>query len=156
MNTFNSHNDIESLITSLKQLQAENSIWKEIILSLKRSLDELKQDFINREETTQIQTMQEIILKLSAQVVELQQCLSQLSVGDNGFIYPSNNGIVNQEQNFDDDQMVSHLLDLMEEEPFDEEDEEIEEKRKTIPEAEKEFKVERMMFLLDRIYTVEE
>lgn len=121
MNTFNSNYDIDSLLSSLKQLQVENRIWKEKTLMLQRSLEELRRDFNNREELQQIQSMQETILQLSAKVAELQQCLSQLSVGDNGFIYPSNNEIVNQEQDLDcDDEMVSHLLDLMEEEPFEE------------------------------------
>ena len=119
MNTFNSNTDIDSLICSLRQLQAENRLWKEKTLMLQNSLDELKRDFSNREEQKQIQIMQETIIQLSAQVAELQQCLSQLSVGENGFIYPSNNGINNQETNLDDDEMVSHLLDLMEEEPFE-------------------------------------
>ncbi|MEM9927212.1 MAG: hypothetical protein AAF915_26300 [Cyanobacteria bacterium P01_D01_bin.50] len=156
MNTFNSNSDIESLISSLKQLQAEQSICKENTLLLQNSLDELKRDFCDREERKQVQNMQEIILQLSTQVAELQQCLSQMSVGNNGFIYPVNNEVVNREQDLDDDEMVSHLLDLMEEEPFDEVTEEIEEKREIITEADKEFKVERMMFLLDKIYSVEE
>ncbi len=116
MNTFNFNRDIESLISRLKQLEAENSIWKENTLMLQRSLDELKRDFASREEPSQLQTMQETILQLSAQVAELQQCLNQLSVGDNGFIYPGNNAIANREEDVDDDdEMVSHLLDLMEE-----------------------------------------
>ena len=156
MNTFNSNSDIESLISSLKQLQAEQSIWKENTLLLQNSLDELKRDFCDREERKQVQNMQEIILQLSAQVSELQQCLSQFSVGNNGFIYPVNNEVVNGEQDLDDDEMVSHLLDLMEEEPFDEVTEEIQEKREVITETDKEFKFERMMFLLDKIYSVEE
>ncbi len=144
MNTFNFNSDIESLISRLKQLEAENSIWKESTLMLQRSLDELKRDFATREEPQQLQSMQENISTLSAQVAELQQCLNQLSVGDNGFIYPGNNGIANREEDLDDDdEMVSHLLDLMEEDT-----EEIEEKREPISEAEKEFKVERMWFLL--------
>ncbi|MEO0840433.1 MAG: hypothetical protein AAF063_16205 [Cyanobacteria bacterium J06643_5] len=157
MNTFNFNSDIESLITRLKQLEAENSIWKENNLMLQRSLEELKQDFRDRVELQQVQTMQQTILQLSAQVAELQQSLSQLSVGDNGFIYPVNNQIINQEEDLEDDEMVSHLLDLMEEDP--EEIEEIEEIKKTtkvISEAEKEFKAERMLFLLDKIYSVEE
>ncbi|MEM7580559.1 MAG: hypothetical protein AAF316_12075 [Cyanobacteria bacterium P01_A01_bin.80] len=154
MNTFDFNSDIESLISRLKQLEAENSIWKENTLMLQRSLDELKRDFRDREELQQVQDMQQTILQLSAQVSELQQSLSQLSVGDNGFIYPGNNQIINQEEDLDDDEMVSHLLDLMEEEP--EEDEEIEENIEVITEAEKEFKAERMLFLLDRIYSVEE
>ena len=116
MNTFNSNYDIESLLSTLKQLQIENRMWKEKTLMLQRCLDELKRDFINREELQEIQSMQSTILELSAKVAELQQCLSQLSVGDNGFIYPSNNEIVNQQQDLEDDEMVSHLLDLMEEE----------------------------------------
>ncbi|MEM1394998.1 MAG: hypothetical protein AAGG00_17245 [Cyanobacteria bacterium P01_H01_bin.150] len=154
MNTFDFNSDIESLISRLKQLEAENSIWKENTLMLQRSLDELKRDFRDREELQQVQDMQQTILQLSAQVSELQQSLSQLSVGDNGFIYPGNNQIINQEEDLDDDEMVSHLLDLMEEEP--EEDEEIEENIEVITEAEKEFKAERMLFLLDKIYSVEE
>ena len=118
MNTFDFNSDIESLISRLKQLEAENSIWRENTLMLQRSLDELKRDFDNREEKRQIQDMQETIVKLSAQVAELQRNLNQFSVGENGFIYPGNNGIINQEEDFDDDdEMVSHLLDLMEEEP---------------------------------------
>lgn len=156
MNTFNFNSDIESLISRLKQLEAENSIWKENTLMLKRSFEKLKEDFNDREEKTQIQNMQEIILQLSTQVAELQHCLSQFSVGNNSFIYPVNNGMLNGEEDLDDDEMVSHLLDLMEEESFEEETEEIEEKREIITEADKEFKVERMMFLLDRIYSVEE
>ncbi len=151
MNTFNSHSDIESLISRLKQLEAENSIWKENTLRLQRSLDELKRDFSDRQETKQIQTMQKTILELSAQVAEFQQCLSQFSVGDNGFIYPGNNQIINREQDLDNDEMVSHLLDLMEEDT-----EEIEEKREIISESDKEFKIQRIIFLLDRIYVVEE
>ncbi|BAY85297.1 hypothetical protein NIES267_47960 [Calothrix parasitica NIES-267] len=154
MNTFNFSSDIESLISRLKQLEAENSLWKENTLILQRSLDELRRDFRDREELQQVQTMQQTILQLSAQVAELQQSLSQLSVGDNGFIYPVNNQIINQEEDLDDDEMVSHLLDLMEEDP--EEIEEIEENIQVISEAEKEFKAERILFLLDRIYSVEE
>ena len=60
MNTFNSNSDIESLISSLKQLQAEQSIWKENTLLLQNSLDELKRDFCDREERKQVQKMQEI------------------------------------------------------------------------------------------------
>ncbi|MBV6627033.1 MAG: hypothetical protein KI793_29540 [Rivularia sp. (in: Bacteria)] len=119
MNTFNFNSDIESLISRLKQLEIENSMWKEKTLMLQRSLDELKQDFNRREELYQIQNMQETILQLSSQVAELQQSLNQLSVGDNGFIYPGNNTISNQDEDLDDDEMVSHLLDLMEEEPED-------------------------------------
>ncbi|GEM_PF-5471389 len=156
MNTFNFNSDIESLISRLKQLEAENSIWKENTLMLKRSFEKLKQDFNDREEKTQIQNMQEIILQLSTQIAELQQYLSQFSVGNNGFIYPVNYGILNGEEDLDDDEMVSNLLDLMEEETLDEVAEEIEEKREIKTEADKEFKVERMMFLLDRIYSVEE
>ncbi|AFY53854.1 hypothetical protein Riv7116_1288 [Rivularia sp. PCC 7116] len=117
MNTFNFNSDIESLISRLKQLETENSMWKEKTLMLQRSLHELKRDFERREELYQIQNMQETILQLSSQVAELQKSLSQLSVGDNGFIYPGNNAITNQEEDLDDDEMVSHLLDLMEEEP---------------------------------------
>ncbi|MGB3650421.1 MAG: hypothetical protein WBA41_04310 [Rivularia sp. (in: cyanobacteria)] len=51
MNTFNSNHEIESLISRLKQLEAENSIWKENTLMLQRSLDELKRDFSDRQET---------------------------------------------------------------------------------------------------------
>lgn len=163
MNTFNFNSDIESLISRLKQLEAENSIWKENTLMLQRSLDELKQDFRDREEIKQIQEMQETILHLSAQVAQLQQSLNQLSVGDNGFIYPVNNQIINQEEDLDDE-MVSHLLDLMDEEPEEIEEfkqiEEIDEKsqknQNIITETEKEFRVERMMFLLDKMYSVEE
>ena len=72
MNTFNFNSDIESLISRLKQLEAENSIWKENTLMLQRSLDELKQEFRDREELQQVQTMQQTILQLSAQVAELQ------------------------------------------------------------------------------------
>ena len=115
MNTFNSDYDIESLLSSLEQLQIENKMWKEKTLILQRSLDELKRDFLNREEKKQIQSMQETISQLSAKISELQQCLSQLSVVDNGFIYPSNNEIVNQEQDFNDDELVNNLLDLMDE-----------------------------------------
>ena len=157
MNTFNFNSDIESLISRLKQLEAENSIWKENTLMLQRSLDELKRDFRDREELQQVQTMQQTILQLSAQVAELQESLSQLTVGDNGIIYPENNQIINQEEDLEDDEMVSHLLDLMEEDP--EETEEIEEIKKTtkvISEADKEFKAERMLFLLDKIYSIEE
>lgn len=143
MNTFNFNSDIESLISRLKQLEAENSIWKESTLMLQRSLDDLKRDFDDREEKRQIQEMQETIVKLSAQVAELQQNLNQFSVAENGFIYSGNNAIANREEDLDDDEMVSHLLDLMEEDT-----EEIEEKREPISEAEKEFKVERMWFLL--------
>ena len=115
MNTFNFNSDIEPLISRLKQLEAENSIWKENTLMLQRSLDELKRDFDNREKR-QIQEMQETIVKLSAQVEELQQSLNQSSVGENSFIYPGNNAIANREEDLDhDDEMVSHLLDLMEE-----------------------------------------
>lgn len=117
MNTFNFNSDIESLISRLKQLEAESSIWKEKTLMLQRCLDELKTDFDNREEKKLIQDMQETIVNLSAQVAELQQSLNQFSVGENGFIYSGNNGIVNGEEDSDDDEMVSHLLDLMEEEP---------------------------------------
>lgn len=118
MNTFDFNSDIEPLISRLKQLEAENSIWRENTLMLQRSLDELKRDFDNREEKRQIQDMQETIVKLSAQVAQLQHNLNQFSVGENGFIYPGNNGMINQEEDFDDDdEMVSHLLDLMEEEP---------------------------------------
>ncbi len=116
MNTFNFNSDIESLISRLKQLEAENSIWKESTLMLQRSLDELKRDFDDREEKRQIQEMQETIVKLSAQVAELQQSLNQFSVAENGFIYSGNNAIANREEDLDDDdEMVSHLLDLMEE-----------------------------------------
>ncbi|MEO1427998.1 MAG: hypothetical protein AAFV71_02810 [Cyanobacteria bacterium J06633_8] len=121
MNTFNFNSDIESLISRLKQLEIENRMWKEKTLMLQRSLDELKRDFNSREELYQIQNMQQTILELSSQVAQLQQSLSQLSVGDNGFIYPVNNVISNQEEDLDDDEMVSHLLDLMEEEPEEDE-----------------------------------
>ena len=121
MNTFNFNSDIESLISRLKQLETENRMWKEKTLMLQRSLDDLKRDFNSREELHQIQNMQETILQLSSQVAELQQSLSQLSVGENGFIYPVNNTISNQEEDLDDDQMVSHLLDLLEEEPEEDE-----------------------------------
>ncbi len=151
MNTFNSHRNIEFLISRLKQLEAENSIWKENTLMLQRSLDELKRDFAHREELQQVQTMQETILELSAQVAEFQQCLSQFSIGDNGFIYPGNNQIINREEDLDDEEMVSHLLDLMEEDT-----QEIEEKREIISESDKEFKIQRIIFLVDRIYAVEE
>jgi predicted RNase H-like nuclease (RuvC/YqgF family) len=116
MNTFNFNRDIESLISRLKQLETENGIWKENTLMLQRSLDELKRDFNDREEKRQIQEMQETIVKLSAQVAELQQSLNQFSVAENGFIYSGNNAIANREEDLDDDdEMVSHLLDLMEE-----------------------------------------
>lgn len=115
MNTFNFNSDIEPLISRLKQLEAENSIWKEKTLMLQRSLDELKRDFDDREEKRQIQQMQQTIVKLSAQVAELQQSLNQFSVAENGFIYSGNNAIANREEDLDDDdEMVSHLLDLME------------------------------------------
>jgi predicted RNase H-like nuclease (RuvC/YqgF family) len=116
MNTFNFNSDIESLISSLRQLEAENRMWKENTLTLQRSLDQLKRDFDDREEKRQIQEMQETIVKLSAQVAELQQSLNQFSVAENGFIYSGNNAIANREEDLDDDdEMVSHLLDLMEE-----------------------------------------
>mgnify|MGYP001799826042 FL=1 len=86
MNTFNFNSDIESLISRLKQLEAENSIWKENTLMLQPSLDELKRDFRDREELQQVQTMQQTILQLSAQVAELQESLSQLTVGAYVFI----------------------------------------------------------------------
>lgn len=115
MNTFNFNSDIESLVSRLIQLEAENSIWKENTLMLQRSLDDLKRDFDDREKR-QIQEMQETIVKLSAQVAELQQSLNQFSVAENGFIYSGNNAIANREEDLDDDdEMVSHLLDLMEE-----------------------------------------
>ncbi|MEM6752499.1 MAG: hypothetical protein AAF630_05960 [Cyanobacteria bacterium P01_C01_bin.38] len=119
MNTFNFNSDIEPLISRIKQLEAENTIWKENTLLLQRSIDDLKRDFENREEKRQIQDMEETIIKLSAQVAELQQSLNQFSVGENGFIYSGNNGNVDGEEDFDDDEMVSHLLDLMDEEPED-------------------------------------
>ncbi|MGB3636031.1 MAG: hypothetical protein WBA39_00335 [Rivularia sp. (in: cyanobacteria)] len=123
MNTFNFNRDIECLIFRLKQLEAENSIWKENTLMLQRSLDELKRDFDDREEKRQIQEMQETIVKLSAQVAELQQSLNQFSVAENGFIYSGNNAIANREEDLDDDhEMVSHLLDLMEEDTEEIED----------------------------------
>lgn len=76
MNTSDSELNLASLADRISQVEAEQNLRRKNIAWLKQYFDELKQEFNNRSELDQIQTMQHKIVQLTTQVAELQQCLN--------------------------------------------------------------------------------
>ncbi len=132
MTVSNANNNLASLVSSIEQLEAEHNNWKENTIWLKRYVDELKRKFDHIPELSQIQSMQETILQLSAQVAELQECLNQSSVEVGKKVETKSSKVEKIEHNH------------------------VEQKQKVVALTDDEFKFERMLLLFNRINQVEE
>ena len=79
MTVSNADNNLDSLISKIEQIETQQDIWKKNTIWLKRCFDEFKQDFDKLAELSQVESNQEKILQLSAQIDELKQFLNQSS-----------------------------------------------------------------------------
>lgn len=79
MTVSNTNNNLASLVSRIEQLEAQQDIWKKNTIWLKRCFDEFKQEFDKLAELSQVESTQEEVLELSAQLEELKQFLNQSS-----------------------------------------------------------------------------
>ena len=178
MNISNSIQDLASLVSRVEQLEAEQNVWKDNTIWLKRYFDELKQEFKNTPELQQIQSMHSAIAQLSAQVAELQQRLNHSPTLSNGL----DNGVTTDAQtecaNLDNAEVVKQFFERVEvqqrsyvlvdavsipmnadaAETYQNQEIDLvaQQKRRVTALSDEEFKVERMLLLLDGIYADEE
>ncbi|MBD2570299.1 pentapeptide repeat-containing protein [Anabaena lutea] len=176
MNTSDSELNLASLADRISQVEAEQNLRRKNIAWLKQYFDELKQEFNNRPELDQIQTMQQEIVQLTAQVAELQQCLNlssnimseDLNEGEN----------LTEIKTIDDAEIVKQFFERVERQQSQgvliekevviknvdideiEKDEEVdviaEESENSNAFKNLEFQIERIMWLVNRIYAAEE
>ncbi len=104
MTISNANNNLASLVSRIEQLEAQQEIWKKNTIWLKRCFDELKQEFNQLAELSQVDT-QEKVLQLSAQVEELQQSFERSP----DVIVESHEAI--EEVDIDDGSRQNHLVD---------------------------------------------
>ena len=137
--------DIASLSARVEHLEAEANLRKKNISWLKNYLDALKQEFNNRPEVGQWESLQEMIAQLTEQVESLQQRvfpLDEMKTGetlatDEIAVTESVNAVTegsDQQQEIDLPTQQTRLRGFSDEE----------------------FKAERIMLLVDRIYALEE
>lgn len=163
MNISNSEPEIASLASNIKQLEAEQNLWKENIIWLKRYFDDLKQEFKNRPEIHQIEHIQQAIAQLTQQVVELQQHFNHLpsfsnSLEHNNTTYASNEfGNFGGASSVEQQQTQQALLNsfaISVSADFESEQNEIDvvvqQQQNFRALSDEEFKVERMLLLLDK------
>ncbi|MHC5726824.1 MAG: pentapeptide repeat-containing protein, partial [Nostoc sp.] len=178
MNISDSELDLVSLASRIEQIEEEQNLRKQNIAWLKRYFDEIKQEFNNRTELQQIQSMQEALAHLTAQVADLQQHLNLSSNLSNGL---NNNHTIDasiKETIIDDTEIVkqfvesvekpekqlacvdviaiSENIDIAETEP--DEPINVAEEQPQLERAfsAQEFQIERIMWLVNRIYAGEE
>ncbi len=71
MTISNANNNLASLVSRIEQLEAQQEIWKKNTIWLKRCFDELKQDFDQLAELSDVKSTQKKVLQLSTQVEDL-------------------------------------------------------------------------------------
>lgn len=114
MNISDSELDLVSLASRIEQIEEEQNLRKQNIAWLKRYFDEIKQEFNNRTELQQIQSMQEALAHLTAQVADLQQHLNLSSNSSNGL---NNNHTIDpsiKETIIDDTEIVKQFFERVE------------------------------------------
>ena len=185
MNISDTELDLASLLSSIEQLEAEQNLRKQNIIWLKRYLDKFKQEFNTRPEVQQIESLQQGMAQLSAQVTELQQRLNQLPTLSNSLDNTQITKVSTAFVNFDNPESTmfnrrrvrrsSSLPSPLIQQPTEalvqtvamtvntdaakneqHIDADTQEQQTVTALSDEEFKVERMMLLLDRIYAVEE
>ena len=105
MTISNANNNLASLVSRIEQLEAQQEIWKKNTIWLKRCFDELKQEFNQLAELSQVESTQEKVLQLSAQLEELQQSFERSP----DVIVESHEAI--EEVDIDDGSRQNHLVD---------------------------------------------
>ncbi len=175
MNSPNSQPTLESLASRISQLELEQDLRRKNIAWLKQYLDELKQEFNNRTELEQIEIIQKDIASLTTQVAEVQQPLNRLSNISEDL---DNSDASTEEANLDDAEVVNRLFERVEQQESQialvdavtnhenadvaesEQEEEIdvaeEENQNSTALRNLEFQIERLMWLVNRIYAAEE
>ncbi|MGB3636032.1 MAG: pentapeptide repeat-containing protein [Rivularia sp. (in: cyanobacteria)] len=106
MTISNANNNLASLVSRIEQLEAQQDIWKKNTIWLKRCFDELKQEFNQLAELSQVESTQEKVLQLSAQVEELQQSFERSP----DVIIESNVAI--QDVDIDEGSRQNHLVEV--------------------------------------------
>ena len=178
MNISDRQMDLASLFSRIEQLEAEQNLCKQKVIWLKRYIDEFRKEFNTRPKLQQIESWQQAIAQLSALVAELQQRLNHSPTLSNGL----NNGVTTDAQtesaNLDDAEVVKHFFEPVEQQQSScalvdaltipvhvdtaetDQNQEInvvaQQKPRVTALNDEEFKVERMLLLLDRIYKAEE
>ncbi len=178
MNISDTQLDLASLFSRIEQLEAEQNLCKQNVIWLKRYIDEFRKEFNTRPELQQIESWQQAIAQLSTQVAELQQRLNHSPILSKGL----DNGVTTNAQtesaNLDDAEVVKQFFEPVEQQQSycalvdaltipvhvdtaeTDQNQEInvvtQQKPRVTALSDEEFKLERMMLLLDRIYKAEE
>ncbi|BAZ11564.1 pentapeptide repeat protein [Calothrix sp. NIES-4071] len=175
MTSYNSQYDFTFVVSTLEQLQAEQNIWKDNTIWLKRYFDELKQEVQTRPPREEVDKMQEVISQLTAQVNELQQRIDNIasstqslnsvdvldtqkeetyhSTIEKQFVECSDEH-THQDISIDDSVIAENINPIENEESQEINTlEELEEDSKGLSDIE--FKLERIMWLINRVYTSE-
>ncbi len=170
MTISNSEPNLSFVVSTLQQLEAEQNTWKQNTIWLKRYFDELKQEFKTRPEVGEVEKMQEVILQLTAQVYDLQERFNQLPLLSNNShsINTTAIDVLQEEEKIDSeikeefieslDEQIKQVV-LVEDFAKNEDNQNLE----NVEEQEEfdrkfndfEFKLERMMWLLNRVYTAD-
>ena len=119
MTISNANNNLASLVSRIEQLEAQQDIWKKNTIWLKRCFDELKQEFNQLAELSQVESTQEKVLQLSAQVEELQQSFERSP----DVIVESHQAI--EDVDIDDASRQNHLVEVTKLPKVEEEEEEV-------------------------------
>ena len=148
--------DITSLITRIEQLEEDLNVRKKNITWLKRYFDELRQEFNNRPEVEQIGILQSAIAHLTTQISELQQRLVPLDESASIETVETDDLVTIESINSDTVVTDSINTDIVE----SNQDQEViavePQQLKVSAFTEEEFKAERILFLIDRFYALEE
>src|SRR6478672_5822124 len=136
--------DITSLSARVEHLEAEANLRKKNISWLKNYLDELKQEFNSRPELGQLESLQGIVAQLTEQVASLQQRVLPLDETKTGETLATVEIAVTESANTDTDESEGKETLLSTQQA------------RLRGFGDEEFKAERIMLLLDRIYALEE
>ncbi|MEO1427997.1 MAG: hypothetical protein AAFV71_02805 [Cyanobacteria bacterium J06633_8] len=119
MTVLNSNSNLASWVCRIEQLEKQQDIWRKNTIWLKRCFNELKQQFNQLAELSRVESTQEKVLQLSAQLEELQKhfdCSADVIVERKEAI------------EIDNDEQENHLVEITESIKV-EEDEQVSEER---------------------------